>query len=138
MVKPVLVIPIPRESAVDATLASLLLHNRPNRARFVFSETDLYVVNHFNTVSRLKLNVKLSHFQFVHRTGFVGSVVRISNRNTIGRLLLHFYHHVIALLLHDLVNQPLPFGEPELRYRLQVQVLAHLHAGHRLAHRAVE
>jgi hypothetical protein len=98
VVKPVLVIPIPRESAVDATLASLLLRNRHNRARFVFSEADLYVVDHFDTISRLKRGVKLSHFQFIHRAGFVGSVGRISNRNTIGRLLLRFYHHVIAFL----------------------------------------
>jgi len=97
VVKPVLVILIPRESAVEATQASLLLHNRPNRAAIeVCRRADLYVVDHFDTISRLKLGVKLSHFQFVHRAGFVGSVLRISNRKTIGRLLLHFYHHVIA------------------------------------------
>jgi len=96
VVKPVLIIPIPRESAVDATLASLLLQNRPNRARFVFSEANLYVVDHFDTVSRMKLGVKLSHFQFIHRAGSLSFAGRISHRNAIAPLLFQFYHHVIA------------------------------------------
>ena len=96
MVKPVLVVPISRESAVDARLAALLLHHRSNRARVVLSKANLDVVDHFDTISRLKLGENLSHFQFIHRAGSSSSAEQISNQNEIATPLLKFDEHVVA------------------------------------------